>query len=133
MRMTRKGKESSTSSIHPATPYNSIRKQIKPASIKYLKHRQKKKGEKVNKPSFEDSANTSFEFFNNTESKISEISEKCSEIKSEAETVSKLEEGQDEEVFSHSQADPKIEYSSMYVCLRTAVSILLISRHPRAC
>ena len=87
----------------------------------------------MNKPSFEDSANTSFEFFNNTESKISEISEKCSEIKSEAETVSKLEEGQDEEVFSHSQADPKIEYSSRYVCLRTAVSILLISRHPRAC
>jgi len=105
-------KESSTSSIHPATPYNSIRKRIKSVSIKYLKHRQKKKGEKVNKPSFEDSANTSFEFFNNTESKISEISEKCSEIKSEAETVSKLEEGQDEEVFSHSQADPKIEYSS---------------------
>jgi hypothetical protein len=105
-------KESSTGSIHPATPYNSIRKRIKSVSIKYLKHRQKKKGEKVNKPSFEDSANTSFEFFNNTDSKISEISQKCPQLKSEAETVSKSEEGQEEEAFSHPQAEVKIEYSS---------------------
>jgi len=104
-------KESSASSIHPATPYNSIRKRIKSVSIKYLKHRQKKKGEKVNKTSFEDSANTSFEFFN-TESKFEEISQKCSQLKSEAETVSKSEEGQEEEAFSHSQPEVKIEYSS---------------------
>ena len=103
-------KESSTSSIHPATPYNSIRKRIKSVSVKYLKHRQKKKGEKVNKPSFEDSANTSFEFFNNSE--ISEISEKCSQLKSEVETISKSEEGQEEEVFSRPPAEAKIEYSS---------------------
>ena len=106
---------------------------IKSVSIKYLKHRQKKKGEKVNKPSFEDSANTSFEFFNNTDSKTSEISEKCSQLKSESEPLCKSEEGQDEEVFSHSQTEAKIEYSSRYVCLSAAVSILLISRHPRAC
>jgi len=104
-------KESTAASIHPATPYNSIRKRIKSVSIKYLKHRQKKKGEKANKPSFEDSANTSFEFFN-TESKLTEISQKCSQLKSEAESKSKREEGQEEEAFSHSAPEVKIEYSS---------------------
>eukprot|EP00092_Neocalanus_flemingeri_P006642 GFUD01007166.1.p1 GENE.GFUD01007166.1~~GFUD01007166.1.p1 ORF type:complete len:727 (+),score=169.88 GFUD01007166.1:715-2895(+) len=104
-------KESTGSSIHPATPYNSIRKRIKSVSIKYLKHRQKKKGEKNNKPSFEDLANTSFEFFN-TESKPTETSQKCSQSKSEAESISKSEEGQEEEAFSHSQPEVKIEYSS---------------------
>jgi len=104
-------KESTASSIHPATPYNSIRKRIKSVSIKYLKHRQKKKGEKSNKASFEDSANTSFEFFN-TEGKLTEISQQCSQLKSEAESNSQNEEGQTEEVFSHSQPQVKIEYSN---------------------
>jgi len=104
-------KESSAGSIHPATPYNSIRKRIKSVSIKYLKHRQKKKGEKTQKGSFEDSANTSFEFFN-AENKLSEISQKCAQLKAEAETISKSEEGQDEEAFSHSQPEVKIEYSN---------------------
>ena len=97
-------KESSTSSIHPATPYNSIRKRIKSVSVKYLKHRQKKKGEKEIKSSIEDSVNTA--------TRISEISEKCSQLKSEVETISKSEEGQEEEVFSCPTAEAKIEYSS---------------------
>ena len=81
-------KESSTISIHQANQSG-----IKSVLMKYLKPRQNKKGEKVNKPSFEDFANTSFE------SKIREISEKCSELKSDTETVSKLEP-RPESVFS---------------------------------
>ena len=78
-------------------------------------------------------AKTQIWVFNNTESKISETSEKCSQLESESEPLCKSEEGQDKEVFSHSQTEAKIEYSSRYVCLSAAVSILLISRHPRAC
>ena len=51
--------------VHPATPYNSIRKRIKSVSIKYLKHRQKKKEER--RLGEEPEANTSFEFFETRE------------------------------------------------------------------
>ena len=51
--------------VHPATPYNSIRKRIKSVSIKYLKHRQKKKEER--RLGDEPETNTSFEFFETRE------------------------------------------------------------------
>merc|ERR1719295_597681 len=50
---------------HPATPYNSIRKRIKSVSIKYLKHRQKKRDER--RTDEIDPANSSFEFFETRE------------------------------------------------------------------
>ena len=117
----------SYSGTNPATPYNSIRKRIKSVSIKYLKNRQRKKSEKMDKNNFEDgvvsgSGGSSFDFLN-IDTKLKEISEKCSQLKTEAEqSISRLEmadaakeeeeeRGDNKEDFSVSQTEAQIEYS----------------------
>jgi len=118
------------STTNPATPYNSIRKRIKSVSIKYLKNRQKKKAEKSDhnaEAKQEDASNSNqpnFDFLN-IDTKLKEISQKCSQLKSEAEqSISRLEhnqdderqkleleEGRNKEEFSVSQTEAQIEYS----------------------
>ena len=119
----------SYSGTNPATPYNSIRKRIKSVSIKYLKNRQRKKSEnKMDKNNLEDGggvggggSGSSFDFLN-IDTKLKEISEKCSQLKTEAEqSISRLEmadaakqeEGrsEDKEDFSVAQTEAQIEYS----------------------
>ena len=113
----------SYSGTNPATPYNSIRKRIKSVSIKYLKNRQRKKSEKMDKNNFEDGvvsgSGSSFDFLN-IDTKLKEISEKCSQLKTEAEqSISRLEmadaakeeERDNKEDFSVSQTEAQIEYS----------------------
>ena len=120
----------SFSGTNPATPYNSIRKRIKSVSIKYLKNRQKKKSEKIDKNSLEEANPANFDFLN-IDTKLKEISEKCSQLKTEAEqSISRLdtkhiededddEDGEPgrnkEEEFSVSQTEAQIEYSRRLV------------------
>lgn len=103
----------------PATPYNSIRKRIKSVSIKYLKNRQRKKSEKIESGQLEEAAvvGPNFDFLN-IDTKLKEISEKCSQLKCEAEqSISRLEMAEVEaragnkEDFSVSQTEAQIEYS----------------------
>ena len=107
--------------ISPATPYNSIRKRLKSVSIKYLKSRQqqqKKKPENVETSSVDESSSFQNKFdFLNIDSKLREISEKCSQLKSEAEeSISRLEETGEEdkektEDFSITKTEAQIEYN----------------------
>ena len=114
--------------LSPATPYNSIRKRIKSVSIKYLKSRQqqqqqnKKKPENVETSSVDESSSFQSKFdFLNIDSKLREISEKCSQLKSEAEeSISRLEENREEqkekaEDFSITKTEAQIEYNKRYV------------------
>ena len=110
--------------ISPATPYNSIRKRLKSVSIKYLKSRQqqKKKPENVETSSVDESSSFQSKFdFLNIDSKLREISEKCSQLKSEAEeSISRLEENREEqkekaEDFSITKTEAQIEYNKRYV------------------
>lgn len=116
------------SGTNPATPYNSIRKRIKSVSIKYLKNRQRKKSEKMDLNNFEEgidsgSGGSSFDFLN-IDTKLKEISEKCSQLKTEAEqSISRLEiadaakeERDNKEDFSVSQTEAQIEYSRSAWC-----------------
>ena len=112
----------SYSRTNPATPYNSIRKRIKSVSIKYIKNRQRKKSEKMDTNNFEEGASgsggSSFDFLN-IDTKLKEISEKCSQLKTEAEqSIARLEmadaakeERDNKEDFSVSQTEAQIEYS----------------------
>ena len=109
--------------ISPATPYNSIRKRLKSVSIKYLKSRQqqKKKPENVETSSVDESSSFQSKFdFLNIDSKLREISEKCSQLKSEAEeSISRMEENREEreeqkekeEDFSITKTEAQIEYN----------------------
>ena len=99
----------SFSGTNPATPYNSIRKRIKSVSIKYLKNRQKKKSDKIDKPHLEEASQSSFDFLN-IDTKLKEISEKCSQLKCEAEqSISRLEIHED--AASDADADEEEEDS----------------------
>ena len=111
----------------PATPYNSIRKRIKSVSIKYLKNRQRKKSDKLEKSTIEDPVTVSNYDYLSIDTKLKEISEKCSQLKSEAEqSISSSEpsssssrqlspgEGHNAETgpdFSVSKTEAQIEYS----------------------
>ena len=131
--------------ISPATPYNSIRKRLKSVSIKYLKSRQqqKKKSENVETSSVDESSSFQRKFdFLNIDSKLREISEKCSQLKSEAEeSISRMEENREdrenmenrenredredrenreeqtekEDDFSITKTEAQIEYNKRYV------------------
>ena len=90
-------------------------------SIKYLKSRQqqqKKKPENVETSSVDESSSFQNKFdFLNIDSKLREISEKCSQLKSEAEeSISRLEETGEEdkektEDFSITKTEAQIEYN----------------------
>ena len=92
-------------------------------SIKYLKSRQqqKKKPENVETSSVEESSSLQSKFdFLNIDSKLREISEKCSQLKSEAEeSISRMEENREEreeqkekeEDFSITKTEAQIEYN----------------------
>ena len=109
--------------LSPATPYNSIRKRLKSVSIKYLKNRQKKKTDKAENSSLDESSTFQSKFdFVNIDSKLREISEKCSQLKSEAEeSISRMEEnkketkGGEEEEFSISKTEAQIEFTQRFV------------------
>ena len=109
--------------LSPATPYNSIRKRLKSVSIKYLKSRQKKKPDKADNAGEEETSSTQSKFdFLNIDSKLREISEKCSQLKSEAEeSISRMEENheeekeKEEEEFSISKTEAQIEFTQRFV------------------
>ena len=122
--------------LSPATPYNSIRKRLKSVSIKYLKSRQKKKPDKPETGGGEENSVTQNKFdFLNLDSKLREISEKCSQLKSEAEeSISRMEENRDEkkekeeeeneveeEEFSISKTEAQIEFTQRYVSSSTTL------------
>ena len=120
--------------LSPATPYNSIRKRLKSVSIKYLKSRQKKKPDKVEDSSVDDSSSFQSKFdFLNIDSKLREISEKCSQLKSEAEeSISRMEDQdqkekkEKEEDFSISKTEAQIEYTQRFVKILLNNLIMII-------